>query len=165
MSMIGVAEYAVYKRLTECYISKILAVVPGGMRAPTVNEIRRFDRQLHQEVLRWLSRGMGNLTDAIRYYLTHPEMALWKLLDPVVSSLPDQGVERADKKITEETRAPGKKRAADEPAETGPAERPKKTCLVCKKKHLPLCPLPEGFRKGQRDKKKVERAAKSRPKP
>ena len=33
-------------------------------------------------------------------------------------------------------------------------------CLMCKKKHLPLCPLPDDFRQKQRDKKKAKRAEK-----
>jgi hypothetical protein len=34
------------------------------------------------------------------------------------------------------------------------------TCLMCKKKHLPLCPLPDDFRQKQRDRKKVKKAQK-----
>ena len=43
---------------------------------------------------------------------------------------------------------------------SAPREKPMVTCLMCKKKHLPLCPLPDDFRKKQRDRKKVRKAEK-----
>lgn len=92
--MLSVASYTTYRSLTEKYCSKILATVPEGMRAPTIQEVRRFDRTLHEEILRWLSREVGSLDNALEYYLRDENNALWRLLDPVLQSLPDQGIEK-----------------------------------------------------------------------
>eukprot|EP00435_Cladocopium_sp_Y103_P003847 s3226_g1.t1 len=50
--MLDIAPYQVYKRLNEKCISKAVGRVPKGMRSPTIEEIRRFDRTLHEELLR-----------------------------------------------------------------------------------------------------------------
>lgn len=71
-------------------------------------QARRFDGMLHQE-LRWLSREVGTLDAGMEYYLGHEELASWRLLDPVVATLPDQGVEKSS--------APARKRKAAEETE------------------------------------------------
>jgi hypothetical protein len=86
--------------------------------------------------------------------------SLWRLLDPVLRQLPDQGIEAGAEPVSE---SKGEKRKAEsgQPAAALPA--PAKaliTCLICKKKHEPLCPLPDDFRQKQRDRKKARRAEK-----
>ena len=93
-AMLEVAPYSTYRALNDRYYGKLLAQVPEGMRQPTVQEIRRFDRALHQELHRWLSRDMGTLERGLQFYLDDDSQALWRLLDPVIKSLPDQGVEK-----------------------------------------------------------------------
>ncbi len=39
--MLGLASYAVYRRLTEFYVSRLRDLPPEGFRAPTLNEIRK----------------------------------------------------------------------------------------------------------------------------
>ena len=97
-SMIGAAKFSTYRDLTDKYLGYINMDVAQGMRGPTLNEVRRFDRALHTEILRWLARSMGSLDSAVNSYLAQDGNPLWKLLDPVVSSLPDQGVEQPDVK-------------------------------------------------------------------
>lgn len=58
-------------------------------------EVRRFDRVMHEELVRWCSRHMGSLDDGVLHYLDNDGLNVWRLLDPVISSLPDQGVEGA----------------------------------------------------------------------
>ena len=41
---------------------------------------------------------MGSLDAAVNSYLAQDSHPLWRLLDPVVSSLPDQGVEQPETK-------------------------------------------------------------------
>ena len=162
-AMLGIAPYQVYRSLHDRFFGKVLAQVPEGMRGPTVSEVRRFDRTLHQELLRWLSRDMGTLENGLTFYLNDDALNLWRLLDPVIKSLPDQGVEKAMK---------GKKRKAEEVEgrEKGgsPTPLPRrppapaiklKQCLVCKKRHTPLCPLPENFRKQKRAEIKEKKAS------
>ena len=161
-AMLDIAPYQAYRSLNDRYFGKILAQVPEGMRGPTVSEVRRFDRTLHQELLRWLSRDLGTLERGLMYHLNDDGVSIWRLLDPVIKSLPDQGVEKAMK---------GKKRKADESdAKDGagsPTPIPRKPpapavklkqCLVCKKRHTPLCRLPENFRKQRRAEQKEKKA-------
>ena len=171
LAMMEVAPYGSYRGLHDRYYGKLLAQVPEGMRQPTVQEVRRFDRALHQELLRWLSRDVGTLEAGLQYYLDDDGASLWRLLDPVIKSLPDQGVEKTLK---------GRKRKGeerdDEPGRSGektPLERKHqsggvklKQCLVCKKRHAPLCPLPENFRKNKRAETRAKKAeAKAKPAP
>ena len=56
-AMIGAAGYGVYRALNDRFFGKLLATVAEGMRAPTIEEVRRFDRVVHTEIFRYLSRG------------------------------------------------------------------------------------------------------------
>lgn len=41
------------------------------MRRPTVNEARKTDRLIFQEVLKWTSKGKGSVEDGVNYYLNN----------------------------------------------------------------------------------------------
>ena len=158
-TMTKVASYEVYRRLHDKYFARINATVPSGMRPPTVNEVRRFDRLLHEEITKWLSRNVGELDKGILYYLNHDENSLWRLLDAVVESLPDQGIEKEDSAAAKPAKTPkGTKGEGDEEEKGVSSAKGKKKCLVCGKKHTPFCKLPEGFRKKQRDEQKKRKA-------
>ena len=165
-AMVGVAGFETYRALTDKYVGKMRAVVPVGMRNPTLSEVRQFDRALHEEILKWLSRSVGSLDTAIRYHLDDDTLALWRLLDPVLESLP--GLERAPTAGPQVKDGGGTKRKADhaEDEAKDPGDSPKalKKCLVCGSKRYPFCPLPADFRKKQREKKKEakEKAAAKR---
>ena len=161
MEMLDLARFNTMRSLTDKYLGRLNATIASGMRHPTLNELRRFDREMFTEIFRHLSRGKGNLEDAVAYYVQGDD-PLWKLLDPVLTQLPDQGLEGDHTGSTPKT---GEKKRKAEPAEPAgppipePPERRLKTCLVCKKAHVPLCPLPENFRAEQRAKRKAKRVA------
>lgn len=106
-------------------------------------------------------------------------ISLWRLLDPVVSSLPDQGIEKSAKhqeksgvkrkqpetppKAAPESRE--RSPLARRPKATTPSGPPKRTCFVCKKKRFPLRPLPANFRKNQREELKAKKQAAAAAKP
>ena len=161
MEMLDLSRYNTMRALTDRYLGKVNCTIASGMRHPTLNEVRRYDREMFTEIFRHLSRGKGNMEDAIRYYVESDD-PLWKLLDPVLEQLPDQGLE-GDK--GKDSSKPGeKKRKAETPPVPAPVtpeapEKRLKMCLVCKRAHTPLCPLPENFRAEQRAKRKAKRVA------
>ena len=162
MTMLNITKHSTYRALNDRYLGSILGEVPEGMRGPTIQEVRRFDRTLHQELLRWLSRDVGTLEDGISFHLEGRQSHLWQLLEPVIKSLPDQGIEKQDDASLK------RKRGAEDGRDLSPIQRrPKKPdqahdqkrkCMVCKKKHFPFCPLPEDFRKKMRAQQKEKRA-------
>ena len=161
MEMLDLARFNTMRSLTDKYLGKLNSTIASGMRHPTLNELRRFDREMFTEIFRHLSRGKGNMEDAVTYYIESDD-TLWKLLDPVLAQLPDQGLE-VDHSV-EPPKSGEKKRKAEPAAASGslvpePPEKRLKTCLVCKRAHTPLCPLPENFRSEQRAKRKAKRAA------
>lgn len=158
-AMVGAATYQTYRDLHDRYLTKLESSVPAGMRSPTVNEIPRFDRSVHEEVLKWISRNMGTLEDAIKYHLAHEELAAWRLIDPVVSTLPDQGIEAgshgAKRKLGENV-----EKQEDSPNKEKPnPNAKKKKRLVCGKKHTPFCQLPPGWRKQKREEDRQKKAS------
>ena len=164
LDMLDLVGYGATRLLSDKYYGKVNAVVADGMRSPTLNELRRFDREMQVHVYRHLSRGIGSLEGAIQYYVSTDADNLWRLLDPVIKQLPDQGVEAA----SAESKKDGNKRKAEEVEAMGGGgkatkspEPPRlKLCLVCHKRHEPLCKLPPDFRKNQRDAQKKAKAAK-----
>ena len=152
--MLGVAAYQITRGLTDKYFSRLREVPPEGMRRPTVNEARKTDRLIFQEVLKWTSKGKGSVEDGISYYLNNMDHNIWKNLIPQVSNLPDQGIDRPTGrgKVKDGSTAAGSKKE-DKEDEVRERSRDralpekKKICLVCKKRHEPLCKLPENFRK------------------
>lgn len=84
--------------------------------------------------------------------------------DPVVATLPDQGIEKgaasAEKRKAKEMDKAGHE--SPEPLRRRPAEptRPRKInqCLMCKKRHYPYCKMPDDFRKKMRDRKRAKAA-------
>eukprot|EP00435_Cladocopium_sp_Y103_P026213 s4096_g6.t1 len=185
VEMLEVGKYNTYRGLHDRYIGTILAEVPEGMRPPTIQEVRRFDRALHQEILRWLSREVGTLDGGVAYHMENNQLGLWRLLDPVLRNLPDQGTEKrsrgASKRTAEHDMETEPKRAregADTPERDltplprrrpeGDAGRGKNKnknknkmvrCLVCKERHKPLCKMPEGWRRQLRDDAKAREKA------
>lgn len=119
---------------------------------------------------------MGTLDNGLAYYINDENLGLWKLLDPVVKSLPDQGIEKP--LASSVGHAERKRKRSETPRrERSPlarklgrgSVRPMKTCLVCKKKREPLCELPQGWRRqmkeNSREKKKAAAEAKSKAAP
>lgn len=154
--MLGLASYAVYRRLTEFFVSCLRDLPPEGFRAPTLNEVRKCDRVLHEELLRFVSKSVGALDQGVSFHLDRPDHNIWKLVAPEVEGVPDKGLDpkggSAAAKKEVDTPPSGTKRKAPE----GESEEPKKLrmCMICQKRHEPRCPIPEGWRKQQRELKK-----------
>ena len=79
--MAKVCDFETCRQLTERYLSKLRATQVEGMRGPTINEVRRTDREIFQTILVWVAKGQGSVSAGIRHYLDNPAEALWKLLD------------------------------------------------------------------------------------
>ncbi len=71
------------------------AEVPPGFRPPTLLEIRKVDRDVHEELFRWVAVGSGQLADGLSAYTAGPEKdsPLWAPSLPVEARLPDRGAE------------------------------------------------------------------------
>ena len=162
--MLGLASYAVYRRLTEFFVARLRDLPPEGFRAPTLNEIRKCDRVLHEDLLRFISKSVGTLDQGVSFHLDKPDHAIWKLVAHEVEGVPDKGLDPKSNvgpggkpKKEEESQASGVKRKA---ADGGADEPPKaRMCMICGKRHEPRCPIPEGWRKQQRENKKKTKAA------
>eukprot|EP00435_Cladocopium_sp_Y103_P019421 s1582_g4.t1 len=106
---------------------------------------------------KYISKAVGRVPKGMR--------SCCGLLDPVIESLPDQGIEAevrgSKRKMTGEPtkqEEPAKQSRPGYPANPYDADgNPRVTCLVCRKKHLPLCPMPEGYRQAKRDRQKARK--------
>ena len=92
--MLDVCKYQTSLHYSGRIISRLRATTAEGMRAPTMNEARRADREIMSEVLKWVSKGKGSVELGLTHYVSHPEEELWKLLAQQVEGHPDQGKER-----------------------------------------------------------------------
>ena len=93
---LGIVNYQVYSRLTEIFISKMRETVPEGMRVPSLEEIRRVDKVLHVEILKYVARGVGTLEAGLTHYTSEEGLLekVWLLASPQLATLPDQGIHR-----------------------------------------------------------------------
>lgn len=153
--MLQVASYSTYRALNEKYFGKMIGEAPEG----TIQEVRRFSGSCSggfPEMLELCKNGLA-------YYLNNETLGIWRLLDPVIKTLSSQGIEKVassrggevDRKRKDRDTSP-KNRSPLTRRNPGP---PKKTCLVCKKKHLPLRSLPDGFRKKMKEEANAKKAA------
>ena len=94
-AMLRVASYKMLGQLTDRYVSISRQSTPRGMRSPTLNEIRRFDRETMKQGLRFKAEAQGELDECLAYFLGDPTAGLWRLLEAVPESLPDQGLDKA----------------------------------------------------------------------
>lgn len=158
---LGIASYGVMNKLNVVYFSKLNEAVPEGMRQPTLNEVRRFDREIMKEICRFLSRGQGSMEAGVDHYSNRQDEALWQLLRPVPKSLPDQGVDAGATTSLGADKDAARERASKRPIspEKPPAPKRLVRCLMCGKKHEPLCHMPEDFRRKQREKARRAKAA------
>ena len=165
--MLELLPYSLSMRLQAKYLALARQTVPDRMRAPTLNEIRRFDREVFKQALRWKSESQEKMADCISYYLETPDAGLWRTLDPVPEGLPDQGRDRQEGEVVGEEAKAKKARTGDPPpppppqdqeaewADQGGKGKPARKCIVCGKRHEPRCALPEGFRKELKAKQKA----------
>ena len=155
--LLSVMDYDVHVRLTSRYVSLLRQTPAEGFRRPTINELRRTDRVLFQDVLSWVAKGKGKIGDGVAYHLDDRNSLVWKLMILQPESVPDQGIDEIaarPKRSRPEESDPSQQeevsRRKRDDRKKGSPTRLLKLCLVCKKRHEPLCPLPPGFRKEQR---------------
>lgn len=91
--MLGLASYAVYRRLTEFFVARLRDLPPEGFRAPTLNEVRKCDRVLHEDLLRFISKSVGILDQGVSFHFDKPDHAIWKLVAHEVEGVPDKGLD------------------------------------------------------------------------
>ena len=102
------------------------------------------------------------MVDGLRHYLDNGSKTLWDLLKPVIESLPDQCLERqvaAVSKTEVNDQANGE---ADGGARQDTQARLRK-CVVCDKKHAPVCKITNEWRKQDKEKKRAARSADAKP--
>ena len=164
-AMLGVAPYQLLIQLTDKYTSLMRSSTPRGMRPPTINEIRRFDREMMKQGLRFKAEAQGDLDECLKYFLAEPTAGLWRLVETMPEGLPDQGLEKNSrgggddaasaaqpkKRARTETDPPGNPgdgSAREDPEEAkGKGKRARK-CIVCGNAHDAPVPHPSGLEKG-----------------
>ncbi len=176
-ALLNVMDYDIHVRLTTRYISLLRQTPAEGFRRPTINELRKTDRVLFQNVLSWVAKGKGQIGDGIEFHLDDRESFVWKLMTLQPESVPDQGIDKEISNRSKRRREEGSEVSQDDDRKgenrdkkREPPQRVLKMCLVCKKRHEPLCTLPPNFRREQRaqnkeaKKKRLEDKSKGREK-
>ena len=108
-AMLGVASYQLLIQLTDKYTSLMRSSTPRGMRPPTINEIRRFDREMMKQGLRFKAEAQGDLDECLKYFLAEPTAGLWRLVETMLPRPPSRG-RRRTLRATPETVLPGRTR-------------------------------------------------------
>eukprot|EP00435_Cladocopium_sp_Y103_P061453 s489_g23.t1 len=157
--LVDVCPYNVAAAYGEKIVEYLRKPTPEGMRAPTLNEARRADREILSEILKWVAKGKRSVEAGLTHYTSEADTEpLWRLLSQQPETLPDQGKEREGKKSAppEEPSSHDKgvkRRREDESGDHYlDPERPR-YCIVCRKWHWPRCVIPEGWRKEHKPKK------------
>lgn len=156
-AMLELTTYDLMQKLHERYHGLMRQTAPDKMRTPNMNEVRRFDRELMKQALKFKSEGQGEIGHCLEYYLDNPNSGLWKLLDVVPENLPDQGQEKGSKdRQAGDDRDPsgkGQKRPHEGEKDDDKDAPPLRMCLVCKKRHYPApCLMDFAEKCGQRRK-------------
>ena len=117
---IEVAEFQTYSRLTMEYVRTFRRRAPECMRGPTLGELRLVDRLIHTDILTFVARGEGSLSEGLKWYLTEGRgHRVWDVLEPVLECTPDRGKERVHRALPDAGPSPsgnqGEKRKADDP--------------------------------------------------
>ena len=130
-----------------------------------LNEVRRCDRVLHEEILRHVSKGVGTMDAGLSWYMERPEHRIWKLVEQSAEGTPDQGLEKVKSHKEPKENPPDEERSApvkrQNPDKTSPPSK-ERMCIVCGKRHEPRCQIPPGFRKEQRRVQKEKKADKKK---
>lgn len=167
--MLEVCPYPVAKGYGEKLYSYLRTSTAEGMRNPTMNEVRRADREIMAEVTKWVAKGKGTVEAGLSHYTNNLEgEPLGRLLAQQPENFPDQGKEKpagdkVEKASSAESPSGGRKRPRSPevgPKATAAKAIPQKPrmCIVCNKRHEPRCVIPPGFRQAQKKAKAAVRA-------
>ena len=141
--ILSLANSSTYNHLTDLYISKLRETVPEGMRVPTIEEIRRVDKSIHNEILKFVAKGHGTLEGGLGYYTSDEGLKekVWLLASPQLATLPDQGVEKSIPHVSAEKikddkwpkKDDVKRREDDNRKKDAPKESGMTLCATCGK--------------------------------
>lgn len=131
--------------LHQVYLTVVRETPQQGYRVPTFNEIRRFDRLIFRDILRFLSQQQGSLQEGLEFFLSESGRAhpLWKLMEQQMEGTPDKGIDRAPSSLKSEQRpepsnsSRGRSRSRGNRGKTRRSRTPKKSgggqCHICGK--------------------------------
>ena len=93
----GLVTVEVYNRLTEIYDEALTMRVAELYRPPTLGEVKKVDRDLHEDIFYHVSAGQGTLHDALVWYTGRGKASctFFAMLQPVPEMQPDRSAERA----------------------------------------------------------------------
>ena len=83
-AMLKLASFEVLRKLTGKFTSVARQTCPAGMRPPTINEVRLFDRTMWEQILKWKAHSSGEIDEGLSRYLTNPQAELWRLVEAVM---------------------------------------------------------------------------------
>ena len=89
--MVEACGYKTSLEYTGKIITLLRAITPKGMRATTLNEARKTDREIMTEILKWVGKGRGTVEAGLSDYMSSPDEPLWKLMAQQPETLPHQG--------------------------------------------------------------------------
>ena len=93
--MLEVAAFHEFEEHNNRIMGLMRATVADGMRAPTINEARRCDREIMSEILRVVAKGSGTVGAGLKFFAQAGEAdGLWRLLSAQPERLLDQGKEK-----------------------------------------------------------------------
>ena len=167
MHMLKILDFETHTRLVNRYTSLLRVTPADGFRRPTVNELRKTDRNLFEDILSWVAKGYGTIQAGINHHLDDRDSWVWKLMSQQPENVPDQGVEKTledktkrrkrDDSSETDYRRKKKEKKEDRRERGEEAPLPPRYCLVCGKKHEPRCELTPGLRKELRAKAKANK--------
>jgi hypothetical protein len=163
-AMLGVVDVADYRDLTCRYMQSLRQRCPFRMRNTTINEVKWFDRQLHEDIYNeMLKDDQASLSDGLKWYLNNP-WKMWNMLEPQLDTLPDQGIEKSDIALTGAKRKQFSIEDGRELFDGASRSRlPQGTCHTCgltREEHASrqFCPLAGGGSFDGKNRRRMERA-------
>ena len=121
----------------------------GDPSGRILNEVRRCDRVLHEEILRHISKGVGSLDAGLEWHMDRPEHRVWKLVEQSAEGVPDQGLEKI--KVNTDSKADEKE---EKPTNPNKRARVRKTSRAKMPDSSGVPPRAEEAAKGEQEKGK-----------
>jgi hypothetical protein len=93
----NIAKVSTYRLLTQIYEEALTLRCPQGYRNPSIGEVMKSDRELHEEICFFVAGGQGTLQTALAWYTGQgrADCPFLKMLDPLPASMPDRAIESA----------------------------------------------------------------------
>eukprot|EP00971_Amphidinium_carterae_P347269 6489178-Amphidinium_carterae.1 len=98
-AILQIVPFDTYHRFGRELLRMLRRSPPDSMRSPTIKEAELADRLMHEQVLPFVARGDGTLSNGLLHYLGEGRSHnFWNLLEPQPSSIPDRGAEKSLKR-------------------------------------------------------------------